>query len=116
MKKIFLNLVLVGSIVVPVLLSSCNKGKDKPEPAPANQAPNSFDLVGVANGASNVDLMPNFSWTAATDPDGDTVTYDLYIGSNENPICWRYYGNKLPTAGTLIFSRALLLACCSQRK
>lgn len=49
-----------------------------------NQAPSPFSLVSN-NGTSNVDVTPIFSWTAATDPEGDLVNYDLYIDSNENP-------------------------------
>jgi hypothetical protein len=32
-----------------------------------------------------VNRTPTFSWEQATDPDGDTVTYDLYVDSQENP-------------------------------
>ncbi len=63
------------------LFTACSKDK----PKPANQAPDTFNLVGVTNGATNVDVMPNLSWSAATDPDGDAISYDLYIDSNENP-------------------------------
>jgi len=80
MKKALLNLVLIVSVV---LLNSCNK--DGSNTDPKNQAPETFGLIGVSNGATDVDVMPSFSWTAATDPDGDAITYDLYIDSNENP-------------------------------
>ncbi len=51
----------------------------------ANRVPETFNLIGITNGTTGVDLLPNFIWTAAVDPDGDPVTYDLYIDSNENP-------------------------------
>ncbi len=76
LKKTITLLVLLITV-----LSACNKDNNKP----ANQAPEAFSLVGVSDGESNVDVMPNFSWTAATDPEGDTVSYDLYIDGNENP-------------------------------
>jgi len=77
------SLVVLGVLILG--LSNCSRDGNAPAPAPANQAPAAFSLIGVANDASNVDLMPSFSWTAATDPDGDTVSYDLYIDSNESP-------------------------------
>ncbi len=76
LKKTIALLVLLITV-----LSACNKDNNKP----TNQAPEAFSLVGVSDGESNVDVMPNFSWTAAIGPDGAPVTYDLYIDSNENP-------------------------------
>ncbi|TRO65309.1 hypothetical protein [Christiangramia sabulilitoris] len=45
-----------------------------------NSAPASFDLKGISDNQSEVSVNPTFSWTSATDPDGDEVTYDLYVG------------------------------------
>jgi len=46
-----------------------------------NIAPLDFELIAVTDNAVAVDVLPTFSWNATTDPDGDTVTYDLYIDS-----------------------------------
>ncbi len=53
-----------------------------------NQAPEAFSLIAVTN-ASEADRNPTLSWEAATDPDGDEVTYELtlqgeviYTGTN----------------------------------
>lgn len=51
----------------------------EPEPIAQNNPPNSFDLVAVTDNAVEVDVLPTFSWNAATDPDGDNVTYDLFL-------------------------------------
>lgn len=47
---------------------------------PENHAPNSFNLNEVADGAT----QPQLSWKAATDTDGDDVTYEVYLDT-ENP-------------------------------
>ncbi|MBF8148590.1 lipocalin family protein [Winogradskyella sp. F6397] len=50
-----------------------------------NQPPESFNLIEVPNAATDVTLMPIFSWTDATDLDGDVVHYDLYLDTNNSP-------------------------------
>lgn len=50
-----------------------------------NQAPKAFDLTGMADGAKDITLKPTFSWNATTDPDGDAVTYDLYLDTVNPP-------------------------------
>ena len=49
-----------------------------------NSAPLEFDLIALSDNTDAVDLYPTFSWNATTDPDGDTITYDLYLGEDEN--------------------------------
>jgi len=71
---------LLALMVVSVF--SCSKDDDSPNPG--NQAPESFNLITVADGSSNVDLKPTFSWEPAIDPDGDAVSYDVYLDT-ENP-------------------------------
>ena len=53
----------------------------EPEPIAQNNPPASFDLVAVTDNAVEVDVLPTFSWNTATDPDGDTVTYNLYLNT-----------------------------------
>ena len=56
-----------------------------PDP-PANNAPDSFNLIEVANNAVDIDVLPTmFSWEAATDPDGDAVSYSMFLDQEENP-------------------------------
>src|SRR5690606_42035612 len=65
-----------------IVLFSCSS--DDTQTVVKNQAPNSFNLLEVADGALDVDLQPRLTWESATDPDGDPVSYDFYIGT-ENP-------------------------------
>lgn len=71
----FLFTTLVFSALV-----ACSKD-DSPE-TPVNKAPGAFDLVDVAHG---IYLKPKFAWNASVDPDGEAVTYDLYLDDQENP-------------------------------
>ncbi|WP_289061122.1 hypothetical protein [uncultured Zobellia sp.] len=58
--------------------------EEEEEEEPANLAPEPFNLIGVTDGAVGVDVYPTFSWQTATDPDGDAITYDLYLGKEED--------------------------------
>lgn len=55
------------------------------ENSSANLPPESFALLQVANDSINVVPAPTFSWETATDPDGDTVSYDLYLDRQADP-------------------------------
>ena len=59
--------------------------EEEEEEEVANNAPGPFNLIGVTDGAVGVDVYPTFSWQAATDPDDDAVSYDLYLGLAEDP-------------------------------
>lgn len=67
-------------------LTLCSCSSDSNDEA-SNQAPEAFSLIGVtdADGAIEVDVKPTFSWNAAIDPEGDAITYDLLIDTNNNP-------------------------------
>ncbi|MFS4493102.1 hypothetical protein [Maribacter sp. 2308TA10-17] len=56
-----------------------------PEPEPENQAPTQVSLVSPAPDTENIDVRPTFSWQAATDPDGDTITYEVYADTTAAP-------------------------------
>jgi len=51
-------------------------------PSGANNPPSSPALAYPANGQVNVDLPVVFAWYRSTDPDGDAVTYDLFVCDN----------------------------------
>lgn len=51
----------------------------------ANRAPETFNLLTVSDGATEVDVKPTFSWSAAIDPDGDSIGYELFVDTHDNP-------------------------------
>lgn len=71
----------------------CKKSDDsEPSPDPViqtpdevNKPPNNFTLSTVPNGATEVALKPELSWSAASDPENDPVTYDIILDTNPNP-------------------------------
>ena len=50
-----------------------------------NKAPAAFDLIDIVDGSDNIDLKPIFSWQSAVDPEGEAVTYDLYLDADQEP-------------------------------
>ncbi len=50
-----------------------------------NNPPSKPTLVFPANGQIGLPQDVTFEWTLSTDPDGDPVTYDLYVCENPNP-------------------------------
>ena len=52
------------------------------QPLP-NSAPNPPELLSPENGAVDVKINSYFSWTQASDPDGDTVTYRLMLSQDD---------------------------------
>ena len=75
MRYLFLSLLFVS-------LLSCSRDDT---PTPNNQAPAAFNLTTPANNAANAALNPALGWQAAADPDGDAVTYSVYLDQNANP-------------------------------
>ncbi|MBZ0328461.1 MAG: hypothetical protein K8F54_12695 [Altibacter sp.] len=72
MKKLIISLTLGTSALL-----GCGGNDDGG--SSGNYPPNDFALLTVANQSENVDRMPQLSWEAAIDPDGDAVTYSLYL-------------------------------------
>lgn len=50
----------------------------------ANAAPGSFDLTYPVNGGKVPFTLPTLMWNQAIDPDGDPLTYTLYLSANSN--------------------------------
>jgi hypothetical protein len=50
----------------------------------ANNPPSAPQLVFPANGQVDLPTIVNFQWNASTDPDGDPITYDLFVCDNES--------------------------------
>ena len=79
--------ILKTTLVTFLLIAfSCSKD-DAPEQEQqqVNEAPTTVILTGPANSALNVDVKPSFTWQAATDSNGDTITYQVYADTNVNP-------------------------------
>ncbi|MBS9462251.1 hypothetical protein KIM67_07500 [Flagellimonas sp. 389] len=51
-----------------------------------NAAPESFTLTAPEKDATGISAFPSFDWEAATDPDGDTLSYNLYLGTEEDAL------------------------------
>jgi uncharacterized protein (TIGR02145 family) len=80
--KAILFFTLSGSILVNV---SCKK--EEPTPDPTNSAPSAVEFnVAPTNGSTGVGSPISISWFAATDPDGDIISYDVYLGTNASNI------------------------------
>lgn len=60
-----------------------------------DRAPNSPANPSISDGATNVVLDPYFSWTGG-DPDGNAVTYDLYLDTNQQPATLFVHGLASP--------------------
>lgn len=60
-------------------------GCSKSESAPENRAPSSFNLIEIPDGATDIELQPQLKWEAATDPDDDEVTYQVYLDTQNPP-------------------------------
>jgi hypothetical protein len=70
-------------LVLSTLLWSCGgSGGDSPDPEPVNNAPNIPVLVYPSANLLCIDNTIEFKWNPATDPDGDSVTYQLQIAKD----------------------------------
>lgn len=58
---------------------SCDKPTNS---GPSNDPPEMSVMLTPSDGATNVGLQPNFTWTASDDPEGDSVFYTVYIGTS----------------------------------
>lgn len=73
--------------IVTIILWSCGGGGDDPKPTPTptpveNKAPTIPSQVYPTNNLLCIDNAINFQWNAATDPDGDAISYILEVATN----------------------------------
>ncbi|MFB3895460.1 MAG: hypothetical protein ACE14V_04070 [bacterium] len=47
-----------------------------------NQAPNAVSLISPVSGTTTSNRQPTFRWNTTTDPDGDTVSYELELSTD----------------------------------
>lgn len=59
--------------------------RPEPEQEPENQPPGSFALLTPEMDNKVTARTPNLTWVQATDPDGDSVFYDVYLDTEGNP-------------------------------
>lgn len=50
-----------------------------------NTAPEGFNLISIEDNSLNSTLHPTFSWETAIDVDGDSILYDVYLDTNNQP-------------------------------
>ncbi|MBP1223067.1 Ig-like domain-containing protein [Flavobacterium sp. 1355] len=70
-------------IILSLTIFSCSKSDD--DNMTSNNLPTAFMLTAPSNNATNITVNPALSWQAATDLDGDAVTYSVYLDKNANP-------------------------------
>ena len=83
-KQIYILLI----IAVSISLTSCGGsggGGDDPEPNPEptmNNAPSATSQSAPTNNLLCIDNNVSFQWTTSTDPDGDTISYEIQIATD----------------------------------
>lgn len=53
---------------------------------PNNGAPSSFSLLTVTDNATDITLTPQLTWELATDPEGDAISYDVYLAAYDEDL------------------------------
>lgn len=84
------NIHKITIILTSLFLVNCSNDDSgsvdrNPDPVQENRSPSDFGLVSILDLSSEVDLFPTFEWEMATDPDGDDLTYDVFLGKTMNP-------------------------------
>ncbi len=66
-------------LLAPVaFLQSCDEDKDDEQTQETAQ-PTSFNLIFISDNATDVVFSPYLSWTASTDPNGGSITYQVLL-------------------------------------
>jgi len=74
----------IYTVALSISLWSCggSGGGGTPPPPPANNAPTTPTQIYPSNNELCIDNAVNFQWNASTDPDGDTITYQIEVAKN----------------------------------
>ena len=84
MKK-YIYIPLVILFTTSLTFCGGSGGGDDPEPTPqptVNKAPSATSQSAPTNNLLCIDNTVSFQWTASTDPDGDTVSYEIQIATD----------------------------------
>jgi len=73
-------LLLAVVLVISSFVTSAGTSADLSRNSPPNTPSNPFP----ANGSTNVSITTHLNWTGG-DPDNDTVTYNVFFGTNQTP-------------------------------
>jgi len=76
---------LLFTLTICSILWSCGGGGGEdppPPPPPTNKAPSTPSLVEPTNNLLCIDNTVSFQWNAATDPEGDAITYQIQVSKN----------------------------------
>lgn len=79
-----------------------NNGINNPQSKSNNRPPQAFGLIGPEDHADSTEILMTFSWTAATDPDGDAVQYDVLLDTMPNARTG-FLGNSIEGIPDIIF-------------
>lgn len=81
-----LNAILVIQFIVLTLATSCSSDEVIENPPVVNQAPAIPVLSAPADDEENVELEEvELKWQRSRDPDGDDVSYDVFLGQQNPP-------------------------------
>ena len=77
---------LLYIVALSTIIWSCggSSGGDTPDPPPpvVNNAPSTPSLVYPTNNLLCIDNVLDFNWNASTDPDGDSITYQVQVAKD----------------------------------
>ncbi|MEW4923525.1 hypothetical protein [Algibacter sp. 2305UL17-15] len=75
---------IIAALCFSIYLTSCSNNDEEIEnKAAENRPPENFALKSIENEALNTVTSPILSWETAIDPDGDSVSYTLYLDEDE---------------------------------
>lgn|SRR5690554_1231758 len=71
---------IISILIISLIFTSCSSNDDNAQ----NQAPNYFNLIQFDY--YGVELQPELAWENAVDPDGDMVTYQVFLDTVNPPL------------------------------